>query len=97
MGNKPTNINVMLGLDMYLASLDRGECHGIKDQIKSLPITFHSLMSWDMAGTAYWNLFVKGRKIYNFRKQTYAVCTRIQFVRRFTNLASFLLPSIDVD
>lgn len=68
MGNKPTNLNAMLGLDMYLASLDRGGCREIKDQIKSLPMTIHPLMSWDMAGTVYWKSFEKGRKINDLRK-----------------------------
>ncbi|QNF31652.1 PAS domain-containing protein [Adhaeribacter swui] len=70
MGNKPTNLNAMLGLDMYLASLSRGKCQKIKDQLKSVPITMHPLMSWDLAGTAYWNSFRKGRNINDLRKLT---------------------------
>jgi PAS domain S-box-containing protein len=70
MGNKPTNINAMLGLDMYLASLDSIECHRSKEQIKSFPMNFHPLMSWDIAGTAYWDLLENGRKTNDLRKLT---------------------------
>lgn len=70
MGNKPTNLNAMLGLDMYLASLDSIECHRIKNQIKSFPINFYPLMSWDIAVTVYWDLLENGRKTNDLRKLT---------------------------